>query len=165
VKITQVKTLHDLGFKKERQFPKEEKDKIVKAVENIQFKDFNSYSKNFEKELAKELGSNFCINSPIFEGNKHSLDFYNPELKIGIEIEKTKTTTLLLNVIKLIVGYKNEKIDFGVLMFPDKYRNKTTPEGHQDKFLNRLENELNLIKSILEIKDILIIEYDTSCFF
>ncbi len=95
----------------------------------------------------------------------HNVDFYNRKLKIAIEVEKTKTTTLLLDVIKFVVGNKRNIIDYGVLIIPDKYRNPKYQDGLGDIPYNRLCNELALINQILWIKDILIIEYDTSQFF
>lgn len=167
MKITNSKTIRELGYKTSEKFPEEERKKIEKAIEDIEFKNFDDYSKRdaFDNALAERLKDDFSINVQIFDKTKHALDLYNSKLKIGIEIEKTKTTTLLLDVIKFIAGYKNKKIDYGVLVFPDKYRTKSKPKGDQDIFYNRIINELKLIECILEIKDILVVEYDTRCFF
>ena len=45
------------------------------------------------------------------------------------------------------------------------YRNKNYPDGQGDKPYNRITNELAFISSILWIKDILLIEYDTEQLF
>ncbi len=66
--ITLVKTLHDLGFEKLNKFPGKEKNNIVKAVNNINFENYNIYAHkgNFEKALHKELGDSYEKDCKIF---------------------------------------------------------------------------------------------------
>lgn len=172
-------TLKDLDFKKKGKFPEKERARIVEAVKKLNFKSFDDYSKNFEKALKKKL-KNYTDNPEkcaVFKtikseikktGHfKHSVDLYNAELRIAIEVEKTKETTLLLDVVKFIVGYKRlwngrPIIKYGVLIFPDRYRNRHRVSSQGSVFKRRIHNELAFINQILFIRDILLIEYNTS---
>ncbi|HUK57163.1 MAG TPA: hypothetical protein VLY20_10940 [Nitrospiria bacterium] len=105
--------------------------------------------------------------SKIRPGSRHKVDFYNSKTRIAIEVEKTKTTTILLDIVKFIIGHKRRKngkplVDFGVLILPDKYRSKKYPEGQGDKPFNRACNDLAFINTILFVNDILVIEYKTN---
>lgn len=183
MKISWCGTLTDLGFKKKGKFPEEEGNKITNAIERIEFRDFEDYKKNFEEYLASELAGRYTsksdklrvfksIKSKIKDSGpfKQAVDLYNEDLRIAIEVEKTKETTLLLDIIKFIIGNKrniNGKsiIDYGVLIIPDKYRNEKYPDGQGSNFISRLKNDLAFINQILFVKDILIVVYDTSEFF
>lgn len=184
MEIVNCYTLKDLRFKKEgTPFPEVERKKIIKAIENIRIKNYYKYSKKgaFEKALTNELpgytdNKDECkvfksIKSKIKNGTiRNSVDLYNPLLRIAIEVEKTKTTTLLLDVIKFIVGYKRRLggkpiIEHGVLIIPDKYRTSNKPEGSGDEPFKRLCNDLALISPFLFVNDILIVVYDTGKLF
>ncbi|MEE8424134.1 MAG: hypothetical protein V3S49_06300, partial [Thermodesulfobacteriota bacterium] len=106
MKITKNLTLKDLGFKKKQgDFPKHERDKIVKAVKIIYFKDYNSYSprNDFDTALAKELGNSYTDDKQVLKvfrnvksrikdgvGFKYAVDLFNPKLRIAIEVEKNE---------------------------------------------------------------------------
>lgn len=172
MKVIEDITLNHWGFRKKGCFPAVERKRIVSAVTSVKFKDFESYSRRrgFEEALSKKLGDEYTCDPDrckVFQNSNYQFDVYNPRLKIGIEIEKTKTTTLLLDVIKFVVGNRTkivgEKlVKYGVIIIPDKYRNEKNPDGQGDIPINRIRNELIFIRSILWIEDILIVKYDTS---
>jgi hypothetical protein len=170
--------LGELNFKKKGKFPEEERAKIVAAVKKLGFKSLDDYSRNFERNLKdrltgytddkevcsvfKNVRSNIKNTGPF----KYCVDLYNPELRIAIEVEKTKETTLLLDVAKFIAGNKRSLknrpiIEYGVLMFPERYRSKNGNQSVKCAFKKRILNELAFINQILFVKDILLIQYDT----
>ena len=180
MKVLRHHVLSEIGFHKKGRFPEKEREKIVKAVRSLRFKDFDDYKNNFESKLAQRLGNSYLLECQVFKNNRsrikdsgtfgYRVDLYNAKSRIAIEVEKTKDTTLLLDVIKFVMGFRRKSegkpiIEYGVLIIPDEYRNKNNPNGQGGKMFNRLHNELAFINSILWIKDILIIEYDTSLFF
>lgn len=183
MQITRHKNLKELGFQKRgAPFPAGHRRRILSAIDRVVLPtiEANLTRDGFEKALytqLKRLG--YRMNCKIFKkvesqirrgkNFQYSVDFYHPRHRIAIEVEKTKTTTILLDIVKFIIGHKREYrgvplIDYGVLIFPDKYRTRKHPQGQGDAPFNRAVNELSFINTILFVKDILLIEYEASRF-
>lgn len=92
-----------------------------------------------------------------------TLDFFNEDKKIGIEVEKTEVKRIVHDILKLMNGSLTfvSKIRYGVVIYPAKYHRIS---GKVSPFANRVEREVPfyfrrlLVNTMLN--DILMITYD-----
>jgi hypothetical protein len=90
-------------------------------------------------------------------GFDYSVDLYNPEERIAIEIEKSERKRVSDDILKFIKGGKTQKdnrkkIEFGCLIVPVNYL------GRHDLFEESMR-KLEFMRSILFIEDIAVIGY------
>jgi len=151
-------------------FPTEEREILIKAVRNIKM-----YSPaevpNFEGMLSKTLnkcgyiwdneGKEKCMLwRPDF---KMSVDFYNVEKKIAIEVEKTEVKRIIHDFLKLVNGSLTfvPKIKYGVIIYPQNYLRIS---GKKSIFASRVASEINFyfkhLVSQSGLKDVLFIVYN-----
>lgn len=136
MKISEILTLKDLGFYITFPFPESHKEIIVRAIRSLKIE---ARQHQIQKSLDQELGealknegyyyskdadpekSSKCkLWQPDFQ---YSVDLFNPERKIAIEIEKAEIKRVIHDILKLVNASKTfkPKVRFGVLLVPDKY--------------------------------------------
>ena len=159
---------------KYREFPDEELQEITSALEAVPDEIFRGNTKGNE---IKRLDAIVADNLPGYahehdspngrnavcklwenEGFDHSVDLYNQEKRIAIEIEKSERKRVSDNILKFIKGGKTQKekrkkIEFGCLIVPTNYR------GSGDLFGSSMRN-LEFIRSILFVEDIAVVGYE-----
>jgi hypothetical protein len=156
-----------------RVFPDDEHEKIVSAVEAVPDRIFTDGKKGVEirkfdsvisdelpdyaHEHDSETGRNSACKLWDNEGFDHSVDLYNPEKRIAIEIEKSERKRVSDDILKFIKGGKTQranrkKVEFGCLVVPTNYR------GSGDLFGASMRN-LEFIRSVLFVEDIAILGY------
>ncbi len=151
-------------------FPIDERNKIVKAVKKIDINNPSQISKLDEKlnlQLADKgyiwdsISKTDCsLWKPDFE---NSVDFYNKEKKIAIEVEKTEVKRIIHDFLKLVNGSLTfvPKIRYGVIILPDKYKRTS---GKVSPFSSRVYREINFYFNQLilhsKLNDVLFIIYD-----
>jgi hypothetical protein len=91
------------------------------------------------------------------QGFDHSVDLYNPESRVAIEIEKTERKRVSDDLLKFIKGGKSQKdgrkkIQFGALIVPVNYR------GTGDIYGGAMNN-LAFMRGILFVDDVAIFGY------
>ncbi|MGG5757926.1 hypothetical protein ACQ3VF_19300 [Bacillus toyonensis] len=169
-------TLGNLGFNVLEKFPKKEREVIVNNIESINiFKDFRDTSYDaLDKELAKTLKSvgyawdkdktlNVGGKHPCFLwiDTKHSVDFYNQESKIAIEVEKTEVKRIPHDVLKFLLASEIGKVEYGVLIIPKIYRTRTEDRDFEKTVKANIKFYFNtVIPRYPNLKDILFIVYD-----
>lgn len=90
-------------------------------------------------------------------GFKYSVDLYNADERIAIEVEKSKRTNISDDLLKFQKGYRTRedarpKIEFGCLVVPVNYR------GSDNLYQHSL-TKLDFMKGALFIDDIAVIGY------
>jgi len=150
-------------------FPDDERKALVKAMNTINISTPAEINK-LERELNEKISSrgyswdqknpSICkLWKPDF---KMSVDFYNAEKKIAIEVEKTEVKRILHDFLKLINGAFTfvPKIRYGVIICPKKYLRKS---GKESVFASRVFSEINFyFKRLItqtSLNDVLFIIY------
>jgi hypothetical protein len=132
MEISEIFTLGDLGFYVKFRFPPEHQQELRGIVESIDIPTIQKeIQNNIEGKLApilKDLGYFSAFNKddecklwrPEFQ---HAVDFYSPDRKIAIEVEKAEIKRVVHDILKLVNGTKTfrSKIKYGVLIVPDIY--------------------------------------------
>ncbi len=170
MEISEIITLKDLGFYITFPFPEEQKKEIIDAVKSIRIP---KSQKEIQNKLDEELDK---ILTPLgyFSDNRndpqcklwipdfqHAVDFYNPNEKIAVEVEKAEIKRVVHDLLKLINATKTfrAKIKYGVLIVPDKYIVKSGPKP----FISTLKNDIAFYFSNLlgdsNLFDLLIVCY------
>lgn len=150
-----------------RTFPEDEYNSILEAVKEAPQTVFGQshgldrylaeYLLDYEFELDANSGRNSACQlwAPEFQ---HSVDFYQSENRIAIEIEKSQQKRVSDDILKFIKGGKTQrnnrkKIEFGCLIVPTSY-------GSQN---NNLYEEamrcMRFIRPVLHVEDITVIGY------
>lgn len=158
---------------KYRTFPTDEHAKIVSAIESVPEKIFISSKKGVEirkfdsvisdglpeyaHEHDSETGRNSACKLWKNDGFNHSVDLYNADKRIAIEIEKSETKRVSDDILKFIKGGKSQKdnrkiIEFGCLIVPVNYRDSIN-------IFDGCMNNLEFMRGVLFVEDILVIGY------
>lgn len=158
-------------------FPKEERTLLEKALESIddqvpEEQIQNPKAKILERAMERKLEPLGYICS-LNDSEKrcqfwqpdyrHEADFYNPEKKISIEVEKTEVKRVVHDVLKLVNGSMTftPKVRYGVLVIPYRYVRKS---GKESPFFTTLRRELpfyfqKIIPEKCNLHDALIMVY------
>ena len=153
-------------------FPDEERAFLVEVLESIELNTPGSVLDGLETEMAHKLrdaGYGFVGDDP--EGcqlwtpeYRNEVDFYHPEKKIAVEVEKAEVKRVIHDVLKLVNGSMTfiPKVKYGVLVIPVTY---TTRGGNSHPFLARVKRELpfyfqKIIPDNCNLLDILLLAYD-----
>ena len=158
-------------------FPDHERRILTEAVESIEESVLENQierprEKVLEGEISKKLvGKGYISASNDPEGQcrlwqpeyGHEADFYNPEKKISIEVEKTEVKRVVHDVLKLINGSMTfvPKVRYGVLIIPYRYVRKN---GKESPFFTIVKREVpfyfqRIIPENCNLHDILIMVY------
>jgi len=158
-------------------FPKEERGVLEEEVLSIDDSVIDEQLKQpkhkiLEKAIEQKLDSKGYICSLNDPGKRcqlwqpdygHEADFYNPEKKISIEVEKTEVKRVIHDVLKLVNGSMTfvPKVRYGVLIIPHRYIRKS---GKDAPFFSIVRRELpfyfqKIIPEKCNLHDILIIVY------
>lgn len=156
-----------------RPFPDEPLREIASALRAVPDAVFRSSTKGaelkrFDAAIADELeayehehdsdrGRNPACKLWANEGFDHSVDLYDPERRIAIEIEKSERKRVSDDLLKFIKGGKTRrasrrKIEFGCLIVPTNYR------GSGDLFRSSMRT-LEFVRSVLFVEDVAVIGY------
>ena len=165
VEVVKERFLSELRSQKtSRRFPDDEYQNIVSAVEqvpeNIPTEDFDGFIADVLPEYAYEWDSDSGRNDetklwgPKFN---HSVDLYNPEKRIAIEIEKAQRKRISDDILKFIKGGKTQKggrkkIEFGCLIVPAEH------PDYGNLFQHTITT-LEFMRSVLHVEDIAVIGY------
>ena len=164
--IITTKTLKELGFTIKEVFPENIRIEFVNELKKIKHL-YKTGDKPIEK-LLNPLGYLSELSNreqcQFFQDDqfKHSVDFYHPEKRIAIEVEKAEVKRIPHDIIKLLKASNNNKIDFGVLVIPSIYK---TPNKSRTFYETAKKDIQFYFKEIFKceffkLKDILIIIYD-----
>lgn len=173
MKIFETYTLGDLGFYINFQFPRDEITRITDAMKRIRLETQKEIQDSLDRVLAEELSSSGYVSGtevcqfwlPEF---RHSVDIYNPEKKIAIEVEKAEKKRVVHDILKLINGSNTfvPKVRYGVLVLPQFYLVKSQKSGEVKKttFATNAKQDIkfyfgNLIPSKANMQDMLVISY------
>jgi hypothetical protein len=159
---------------KYREFPRSELDAIVSAVDSVDtdvfvdaehahelraFDDRIAESlPAYEYEHATESGRNPACKLWKDKGFDHSVDLYQPEERIAIEIEKSERKRVSDDLLKFIKGGqtyrdKRHRIEFGCLIVPTNYRGRGNIFGG-------VETTLDFMRGILHVEDVAVVGYE-----
>lgn len=174
VEVAKVGFLSDIRNQDSyEKFPVNEAEKIRKAVEkapsNIfidskggnEIKKFDEYIanelSNYEFEHSGESGRNPKTKLWRNNGFNHSVDLYNKDKRIAVEIEKSERKRVSDDFLKFIKGAKTRdnkrnKIIHGCVIVPVNYRGSGNIFSHS-------MNELEFMRSIMFVDDICVIGY------
>jgi hypothetical protein len=140
----------------------EEFKKIVEeSVQALKAIDRNSI--HFDKDFLAELRKNYPSYSPktevkIFKNYNFAFDAYDNDRKIAIEIEKSEIKYIWKIMCKFIVGAREKKINYAILIVPMKYAGKKVKKP--TRLFNEAIRITKFISDILWIKNIAIIGLD-----
>ena len=157
-------------------FPQSHRNELVERIRDIPDSVIkrqieNSREDILEREIANRLepiGYYYSKDQPeecqLWRPDyKYEADFYNPRLKISIEVEKTEKKRIVHDVLKLINGSMTflPKVRYGVLVFPDRYVRKS---GLHDAFFSTVKREMpfyfqKMIPEKCNLHDVLLIVY------
>jgi len=171
MRISEIMTLKDLGFYINFPFPSEEKLVITNAIKNIKIPPKQGeIQKKLESELTKTLKKHGYFSSETGDTEcrlwmpefQHAVDFYNPDKKIAIEVEKAEIKRIMHDLLKLVNATKTfrPKIKYGVLIVPNKYFIRSGVRN----FISTIKQEISFYFSNLlgdsGLLDLLIISYE-----
>lgn len=161
VSVVGVRFLHDYREDATRHFPKPELSKFRSAIEAVDRRVFIETGSEKEVSLDEEMASHLDSYSSegktehqLWEKSNHSVDLYNPNTQIAVEIEKTEQKNIWKNLIKLSRG-KEVGIDYGCVVVPENY---STSGGERDLF-SHAQRALEFTSPLIPIDDIAIIGY------
>lgn len=158
---------------KYREFPNDEHKKILSAIESVPEHIFTESKKGVEirkfdsiiagglpeyaHEHASETGRNSACKLWANSGFNHSVDLYNPDKRIAIEIEKSEAKRVSDDILKFIKGGKSQKgnrklIEFGCLIVPVNYRDTTN-------IFDACMNNLQFMRGVLFVEDVAVFGY------
>ncbi|WP_262181500.1 hypothetical protein [Haloarcula laminariae] len=175
VRIEKTAFLSDIrGQSKYREFPDSDYRSIEAAVEEVPADVFHEHQKGielreFDSKIASELpgydhehddssGRNSACKLWADAGFDHSVDLYNADERIAIEIEKSEAKRVSDDILKFIRGGKTQRekrqtIEFGCLIVPTNYG------GSRDLHRATTRN-LEFIRSVLFVEDIAVLGYE-----
>jgi len=174
MEVSEILTLKDLGFYITFPFPETDKNIIIRAIKSLKIEPKqNQIQKNLDSELAEALKNEGYYYSKDVDPGKsskcklwepdfqNSVDLFNPERKIAIEIEKAEIKRVIHDILKLVNASKTfkPKVRFGVLMVPDKY----FVGSRFSNFIGQVKKEISFyfggVIDGFSLLDILIIAY------
>ena len=161
VSIAGVRCLHEYRDEGTRQFPEAELARLKSAIEAVEASEFIETESGNEVGLDDELATRLDEYAPdgktehqLWDASKHSVDLYNPNEKIAVEVEKTEQKNVWKNLIKFSRGDAG-KIDYGCVVVPENY---TTTRGDRDLFAHA-KRALKFTSPLIPIDDIAVIGY------
>lgn len=120
-------------------------DYVAQELPEYEYEHDNGTGRNPECKLWKDHGFD------------HSVDLYESEKRIAIEIEKSERKRVSDDILKFIKGGKTQRdtrkrIEFGCLIVPTNYG------GGGDIFASSMNN-LEFMRSVLFVEDIAVVGY------
>lgn len=174
VQVEKTGFLSDIrGQSTYRAFPDDDLQEIQSAIEGVSTEIFRENATGteikrfdalvaanlvgYEHEHDSENGRNPVCKLWESDGFDYSVDLYNPEKRIAIEIEKSEIKRVSDDILKFVKGGKTQKdnrkkVEFGCLIVPTNYG------GSRDLFGGSMRT-LEFIRSILFVEDIAVIGY------
>jgi hypothetical protein len=162
VDVEALACLHESREGDSGRFPEDELDKLTSAVEAVDESTFHDTRKgrevNFDREIASSL--NGYVSGPnteyqLWRDFKMSVDLYNPDSQIAVEIEKTEKKLVWKNLIKFSRGKTHEsdgQIEFGCIIVPVNY-----PGG--GNIFRHATNALEFTSPLIPIQDVVVVGY------
>lgn len=154
-------------------FPEEEYNRILRAVQDAPDSVFGDNDEDLDGYIAENL-PDYEFEQDADSGRNeacklrpkkfdHTVDFYHPEKRIAIEVEKTQQKRVSDDILKFIMGGKwkrsNEsKIKFGCLVVPVNYGERSDRSTTDNLFKEAMKN-LEFTRSVLHVNDIAVIGY------
>lgn len=156
-----------------REFPAPALAEIVDAVETVPPDVFLAAEhghelRAFDDHIAAELPTYDYEHAPASGRNPacklwsdsdfdHSVDLYDPNTRIAIEIEKSERKRISDDLLKFIKGAKTyrdnrSKIEFGCLIAPTNYRGTGNIYGG-------VQTTLDFMRTIMHVEDVAVIGY------
>jgi hypothetical protein len=151
-------------------FPSEDREILIDSVHNIKI-----YSPEEVPLLEEKLSKKLNKFGYIWDSDNRekcmlwrpdygmSVDFYNEEKKIAVEVEKTEVKRIIHDFLKLVNGSLTfvPKIKYGVIIYPQNYLRIS---GKKSIFASRVVSEINFyFKHLIAqsgLKDVLFVVYN-----
>lgn len=154
--------LHEFREGDSGRFPEDELDKLTSAVEAVDESTFHDTRKGREVDLDREIAASLdeYVSGPnteyqLWRDFKMSVDLYNPDSQIAVEIEKTEKKLVWKNLIKFSRGKHHDsdkEIDFGCIVVPVNY-----PGG--GNIFRHATNAMEFASPLISIRDVVIVGY------
>jgi len=161
VSVVGVRFLHEYRDDTTEHFPETELSKLRSAIEAVEDSVFLETESQSEVPLDEEMASRLDSYAPggmtehqLWDNSSHSVDLYDPNGKIAVEVEKTEQKNIWKNLIKFSRG-KEGGIDHGCVVVPVNY---TTSRGERDLFAHA-QRALKFTSPLIPIGDIAVIGY------
>ena len=166
VEVVGMRFLHEFRDQdSEDHFPDDELSSLKTAIETIGKKSFLDAKRptdiTFDSELAQLL-PNYSVDGRteyrLWNDSKHTVDLYNSEKRIAVEIEKTERKNVWKDLWKFARASSPggvDRIEYGCLILPENY--STTKRDH-----NVYKQSINVLKftaTVLPLRDIALIGY------
>lgn len=146
VEIQEIEHLHRHRDSSSNRFPEQDLGALKSAVQDVPDEIFHETTKGDEvlldSEIASRLDDYITGDGEEYElWNRfgHSVDLYNPDRNIAVEIEKTEKKLIWKNLIKFSRGPEQEsdkRIDFGCVIVPVNYPGGGTFSGTRQTLLS-----------------------------
>ncbi|MFB6186546.1 MAG: hypothetical protein ABEI86_06740 [Halobacteriaceae archaeon] len=156
-----VRYLHEYRDDVTPHFPETELSRIKSAIEAVEESVFVETASKKEVSLDEEIASLLGSYAPegktehhLWKNSSHSVDLYNPEEKIAVEIEKTEQKNIWKNLIKFFRG-KEVGIDYGCVVVPENYSTSRTDHN----LFAHAQRALKFTSPLIPIDDIAVIGY------
>ena len=151
-------------------FPAQERNILLNAIKSIKISSPKNINK-LESLLAKIISKNGYVWDETSREKctlwrpdfRMSVDFYNEEKKIAIEVEKTEVKRIIHDFLKLTNGSLTfvPKVRYGVIIHPMKYKRTS---GKESVFASRVIKEIQFyFKRLIaqtSLNDVLFLMYD-----
>lgn len=162
VTVVGVRFLHEYRDDTTPHFPEMELSRLKSAIEAVEDGVFLEAEPNSEVSFDEELASSLDSYAPggktehqLWDQSNHSVDLYNPDEKIAVEIEKTEQKNIWKNLVKLARG-NSGGIDYGCVVVPENY---STSRGERDLFAHA-QRALSFANPLIPVDDIAVIGYN-----
>lgn len=165
VEIVDEKHLHEYRGGDQERFPSEELSNIKSAIETVDDSIFLETESGqeipFDDEVATHLdlySSGGTTEHRLWRNSNHSVDLYNPDRKIAVEIEKTEKKNIWKNLIKFSrgsVGEYERQIEYGCVVVPVNY--STTRKDYN--IFRHAQRALKFTSPIMHVEDVVVIGY------
>ncbi|MFP9192148.1 hypothetical protein ACLI4Q_10895 [Natrialbaceae archaeon A-CW1-1] len=161
VSVVGVRFLHEYRDDPPQHFPDTELTKLRSAIEAVDESVFFETGSKNEVKLDEEMASHLNSYAPkgktehqLWDESNHSVDLYNVNERIAVEIEKTEQKNIWKNLIKFSRG-KEGGIDYGCVVVPENY---TTSRRELNLFAHA-QRALKFTSPLIPIDDIAVIGY------
>lgn len=162
VNVEGVACLHEFRKGGTVCFPEDELNKLKSAIEAVDADIFHDTPKGEQVPLDSHIASGLDeylsdeqTEYQLWDKFGLSVDLYNPEKHIAVEIEKTEQKWVWKNLIKFSRGMEQDtdkQVDFGCIIVPVNY-----PGG--GNIFSHAKNALEFTSPLIPIQDVLIIGY------
>lgn len=161
VEVVGTKFLHEYREDTNRHFPEEELSKLKSAIETVNDDIFIESGSGDEIKLDEKMASRLDkyasgqkTEYQLWEDSNHSVDLYNPDKRIAVEIEKTEQKNIWKDLIKFSRG-SDDQIEYGCAILPENYR--VSDRNHN--IFRHAQRALKFTSPLMPVQDVVLIGY------